>query len=40
MNQNISSLLKKLEAAGIKHDMKAFIEFSVYMDDVYNNIND
>ena len=33
-------LVKKLEGAGIKHDLKAFIEFSVYMDDVYNNIND
>ena len=35
-------LIKKREGAGIKHsdDPKAFIEYSPYMDDVYNNIDD
>ena len=35
-------LIIKGEGAGIKHlnDSKAFIEYSAYMDDVYNNIND
>ena len=35
-------LIKKSEDVGIKHlnDPKAFIEYSTYMDDVYNNIND
>ena len=35
-------LIKKGEDVGIKHlnDPKAFIEYSQYMDDVYNNIND
>ena len=35
-------LIKKREDAGIKHlnDPKAFIEYSAYMDDVYNNIDD
>ena len=35
-------LIKKREGAGIKHlnDPKAFIEYSAYMDNVYNNIND
>ena len=34
-------LVKKHEDAGIKHlhDPKAFIQYSQYMDDVYNNIN-
>ena len=42
MNQNISFWLKEREGAGIKHlnDPKAFIEFSAYMDDVWNNIDD
>ena len=33
---------KKHDDAGIKYlkDPKAFIEYSQYMDDVYNNIND
>ena len=40
MNQNISFYFKKHENAGIKHlhDQKAFIEHSIYVDDVYNNI--
>ena len=40
MNQNISFYFKKRENAGIKnlHDQKAFIEHSIYVDDVYNNI--
>ena len=35
-------LIKKREEVGINHlnDPKAFIEYSTYMDDVYNNIND
>ena len=35
-------LIKKREDVGIKHlnDPKAFIEYSVYMDDVYSNIDD
>ena len=35
-------LIKKREDVGIKHlnDPKAFIEYSLYMDDVYNNIDD
>ena len=35
-------LIKKREDAEIKHlnDPKGFIEYSQYMDDVYNNIND
>ena len=35
-------LIKKREDVGMKHlnDRKAFIEYSAYMDDVYNNIND
>ena len=35
-------LIKELEEVGINHlnDPKAFIEYSTYMDDVYNNIND
>ena len=35
-------LIKKRENVGIKHlnDPKAFIEYSQYMDNVYNNIND
>ena len=35
-------LIKKREGAGIKHlnDPKAFIEYSQYMDDAYNSIND
>ena len=35
-------LIIKGESARIKHlnDSKAFIEYSAYMDDVYNNIND
>ena len=35
-------LIKKREDAGIKHlnDPKAFIEYSVHMDDVYNNIDE
>ena len=35
-------LIKNRESAEIKHlnDQKAFIKYSVYMDDVYNNIND
>ena len=35
-------LIKKREDAGIKHlnDPKAFIEYSTYMDDVYNNVDD
>ena len=34
-------LIKKCEDVGIKHlnDLKAFVEFSNTMDDVYNNIN-
>ena len=36
------SLIKKHEDVGIKHlnDPKAFIEYSEYMDNAYNNIND
>ena len=35
-------LIKKSKDVGIKNlnDPKAFIEYSAYMDDVYNNIND
>ena len=35
-------LIKKRKGAGIKHlnDPKAFIEYSAYMNDVYNNISD
>ena len=35
-------LIKKREDVGMKHlnDSKAFTEYSVHMDDVYNNIND
>ena len=35
-------LIKKREDVGMKHlnDRKAFIEYSAYMGDVYNNIND
>ena len=35
-------LIKKREDVGIKHsiDPKTFIEYSQYMDDVYNKIND
>ena len=35
-------MIKKREDIGIKHlnDPKAFIEYSAYMDDVYNNTND
>ena len=35
-------LIKKCEDVGIKHlnDSKGFIEYSAYIDDVYNNIND
>ena len=35
-------LVRKLEDVRIKHlnDPEAFIEYSQYMDDVYNNIND
>ena len=35
-------LIKKREGTGIKHSngSKAFIEYSQYMDDVYNNIDD
>ena len=35
-------LTKKRDDAGIKHlhDAKAFIEYSAYIDDAYNNIND
>ena len=35
-------IIKKREDIRIKHlnDPKAFIEYSQYMDDVYNNIND
>ena len=35
-------LIKKHEDVGIKHlnDRKVFIEYSAYMDDVYNNIDD
>ena len=35
-------LIKKREDVGIKYlnDPKAFIEYSAYMDDVYNNIDD
>ena len=35
-------LIKKHEDLGIKYlnDSKAFIEYSQYMDDVYNNIDD
>ena len=35
-------LIKKREDVGIKHlnDPKAFIEYSQYMDDFYNNISD
>ena len=35
-------LIKKREDVGIKHlnDPKAFIEYSVYMDDIYSNIDD
>ena len=35
-------LIKKREDVGVKHlnDPKAFIEYSAYMDDVYNNFND
>ena len=34
--------IKIQEDAGIKHlnDSKEFVEYSQYMDDVYNNIND
>ena len=49
MNQNkiicepkYQFLIRECEDIGIKHlnDPKAFIEYSQYMDDVYNNIND
>ena len=35
-------MIKKREGAGIKYldDPKPFIEYSAYMDDVYNDIND
>ena len=34
-------LIKKREEAGMYlNDTKAFIEYSQYMDDVYNNIDD
>ena len=35
-------LIKKREDVGIKHlnDPKAFIEYSAYMDDIYNNVDD
>ena len=35
-------LIKKCKDAGIKHlnDTKAFIKYSAYIDDFYNNIND
>ena len=35
-------LIRKREDVGIKYlnDPEAFIEYSVYMDDVYNNVND
>ena len=35
-------LIKKHENVGIKHlnNTKVFTEYSQYMDDVYNNIND
>ena len=35
-------LIKKCEYIGIKHlnDAKAFIKYSAFMDDAYNNIND
>ena len=35
-------LIKKREDVGIKHliNLKASIEYSAYMDDVYNNIDD
>ena len=35
-------LIKKPKDAGIKHcnDAKAFMEYSITMNDVYNNIND
>ena len=35
-------LIKKREEVGIKHlkDPKSFIEYSAYIDDVYNNIDD
>ena len=34
--------MKKREDVGVKHlnDPKAFIEYSAYMDNVYNNIDD
>ena len=38
----ISSLSKKHKDAEMKHlnDSQAYIEYSAYMDDVYNSIND
>ena len=35
-------LIEKCERVGIKqlNDLKTFIEYSAYMDDIYNNIND
>ena len=35
-------LIKKREGAGIKdsNDPKAFMVYSAYMDDIYNDIND
>ena len=35
-------LIRRRENASIKHlhDPKAFIEYSAYMDDIYNTIND
>ena len=35
-------LIKKREGAGIKdsNDPKAFMAYSAYMDDIYNDIND
>ena len=34
--------IEKCERVGIKqlNDLKTFIEYSAYMDDIYNNIND